>query len=68
MALSDVLYVPGLEMNLISVGKLIGKGANVQFGTNGCQILSKTEVVAVAVKHGGLYRLKIHGERAMVAG
>lgn len=55
-------------MNLISVGKLIGKGANVQFGTNGCQILSKTEVIAVAVKHEGLYRLKIHGERAMVAG
>lgn len=56
--LTDVLYIQGLEMNLISVAKLIVKGADIRFGKHGCRIMSRGETAAVAVLRDGLYRLK----------
>lgn len=34
--LSQVLYIPELEANLMSVGCLIGKGADVSYNKTGC--------------------------------
>ena len=34
----DVLYVPGISTNLISVGQLIDRGLQVKFDQTGCQI------------------------------
>ena len=49
--LLDVLYVPGLAYNLLSVSKAAESGNVTNFDANGCQILNKNQrVVAKAVK------------------
>lgn len=63
MKLTDVLYITGFEMNLISVGKLIEKGADVRFDKHGCKIMAGKETAAVAVFRDGLYRIKQRGWR-----
>lgn len=66
--LSEVFYVPDLESNLISVGRLVAKGAEVIFsGHRGCVIQRNGVVAAVAKKIGGLYQLKTAKECGMVA-
>lgn len=59
--LTEVLYITGFEMNLISVGKLIEKGADIRFGKHGCRIMAGRETAAVAVLRDGLYRIKQRG-------
>lgn len=64
--LSDVFYVPDLESNLVSVGCLVNKGAEVTFGkSRGCVIQCGGVVAAVAQKVGGLYQLNTGAERSM---
>jgi hypothetical protein len=36
--ISDVLYVPGIDQNLLSVGQLIEKGMKVVFENQSCYI------------------------------
>lgn len=56
--LSDVLYVPTLSYNLLSVPKTTEAGNTVRFGeTHGEFTNSQGEVLAVASKAGGLYYL-----------
>ena len=56
--LSDVLYVPILAYNLLSVAKATEAGKTVTFGeTQGKVINSQGEVVAVVSKPGSLYYL-----------
>lgn len=65
--LSEVFYVPDLESNLISVGRLVAKGAEVIFSNRrGCVIQRDGAVAAVAKKVGGLYQLATK-QRGMVA-
>src|SRR4029078_5287093 len=54
---TNVLYVPNLKSNLISVSRLIKDGFNVQFGAGGCDILKNGAVVAQGVSENRLYRL-----------
>src|SRR6201995_368320 len=54
---TNVLYVPNLKSNLISVSRLIKDGFNVQFGAAGCDILKNGAVVAQGVSENRLYRL-----------
>ena len=57
--LNEVLYVPTLAYNLLSVSKAIEAGKTVTFGkTQGEVIDGEGEVVAVASKAGNLYYLK----------
>lgn len=58
ITLSDTLFVPGLESNLISVRKLVAKGGKVIFDTEDCRIMKGEQVAAVAVVSGGLYCIK----------
>nr|XP_029711602.1 uncharacterized protein LOC115256785 [Aedes albopictus] len=68
IVLSDVYYVPDLESNLISVGSLVNKGAEVTFEkTRGCVIRCGGVIAAVAKKKGGLYQLETSAERSMKA-
>ena len=56
--LSDVLYMPTLAYNLLSVAKVTEAGKTVTFGeTQGEVIYSQREVVAVVLKTGSLYYL-----------
>ena len=46
----DVLYVPDLEENVLSVGKLMENGYSLVFRDNYCKIYDKVEQVIVEVK------------------
>ncbi|XP_073302980.1 uncharacterized protein [Primulina huaijiensis] len=46
--ISDVLYVPNLAQNLLSVGQLIQKGYLIHFGDNACMIIDKKQNLTVA--------------------
>ena len=68
--LHDVLYVPELSYNLVSVAKVSQKGKIGKFTSNACYILDKNhKMIAKAPKVEKLYRFKckpIH-EHASVA-
>lgn len=66
ITLSEVLFVPELDMNLVSVGRLVQKGVRVIFDQKGCTIASGDRVAAVALRSKGLYHLPIV-ERVNVA-
>ena len=56
--LRDVLYVPGLAYNLLSVSKVAESGIQTTFCAEGCRLVDANQnVVATARKSGKLYRL-----------
>ena len=56
--LHEVLYVPDLSHNLLSVSKAAKAGKVVKFTETGCEVMDSNEVIAVATKVGNLYRVK----------
>src|SRR5579871_4424427 len=59
VTLENVLYVPGIESNLLSGNALIKRGFEVSMHpTKGTNILRDGEVIAKTVSYGGLTRLK----------
>ena len=62
--MKDVLYVPGLKKNILSISSLDKKGFRVAFVYG--EVLrwpkGKTidDVVVIGVEEGGLYKLKGH--------
>ena len=59
--LHDVLYVPELSYNLLSVSNVTAAGKTTRFGEASCQILDKErKLIAVATKVGDLYYLNCH--------
>ena len=57
--LHNVLYVPKLSYNLLSVTRVSESGKVVKFDNAGCQILNKhNKLTAVATKVGSLYYLE----------
>ncbi|KAG9447198.1 hypothetical protein H6P81_013326 [Aristolochia fimbriata] len=58
--LSDVLYVPKLSWNLISVGQLCDLGFHVLFTSSGCQVQDPTsgKVLGTGRKVGRLFELE----------
>ena len=56
--LDDVLYVPKLSYNLLSVSKISDAGKTTRFGETSCQILyDNKKLFAVATRVGDLYYL-----------
>ncbi len=56
--LQDVLYVPELSYNLLSVPKVTDTGKKIKFDETNCQILDTDQkVVAIGTKSGSLYYL-----------
>ncbi len=56
--LHEVLYVPKLSYNLISVAKASRKGKTIKFTTSACYMLDKGhKLIAKATKVGSLYQL-----------
>ena len=59
--LHDVLYVPKLSYNLLSVSRTSDAGKTARFGETSCQILdANRKLVAVATRVGDLYYLSCH--------
>lgn len=59
LELTDVLYVPDLECNLISVRQLIAHGLQIVFCDDYCLIVDKDDIFPLAKCKNGLYRLEI---------
>lgn len=55
--IKELLYVPGLAANVLSVSRMTDEGYCVQFGPNDCRIMDAGVVVAVGMKRDGLYYL-----------
>lgn len=68
IALKDVLYLPELEKNLLSVRAMTKLGAAVEFAGDECRISRNGKELAVGELHGKLYVLKlVQEEHAKVA-
>ena len=59
VSLRDVLYVPDLEKNLLSVRAMVKLGANVMFTGDKCEVTRNSKLLAVGEIVGKLYMLKI---------
>ena len=68
--IKDILFVPGLKKNLLSISTLDAKGMRVEFVDG--QVLmwpkGKTfdDAVVIGEQEGGLYKLKGHPEQALI--
>jgi hypothetical protein len=60
LCLHNVLYVPSLSRNLISVSCLDDDGYDCQFVIRQCLILFDSKVVGLAFRHDRLYMLSMH--------
>ena len=56
--IKNVLYVPKLAHNLISVSQIAQDGKEVKFFTNSCKILQNGKLIAYGMKVDNLYFLK----------
>ncbi|KFD60150.1 hypothetical protein M514_27678 [Trichuris suis] len=55
--LKNVLYVPVIQGNLLSVRQIVQHGFRVIFEDTACTVSRRSRVVAYAVRHGSLYEL-----------
>jgi hypothetical protein len=56
--IKDVLHVPKLHANLLSMSKILASGCKVQFNMNECIVRSfDGEVIAIALREGNLYQV-----------
>ncbi|OWZ13313.1 LOW QUALITY PROTEIN: Integrase, catalytic core protein [Phytophthora megakarya] len=62
--MKKVLYIPGLDRPLLSVGKLGGRGPHVVFQRSSCVIWRKTRAIALGTKAGKAYILDCQQEEA----
>ncbi|KAE9327341.1 hypothetical protein PR003_g16033, partial [Phytophthora rubi] len=53
----DVLYIPGLDRQLLSVSRLADRGVSVEFQKKSCTIWNKSKVIASGKKVGKAYVL-----------
>jgi uncharacterized protein YuzB (UPF0349 family) len=58
--LHNVLYIPSLSRNLISISCLDDDGYDCQFGNKQCLILFDSKVVGLAFRQDKLYMLPMH--------
>ena len=69
MKIKDVLYVPRLKKNLLSISALDKKGFRVSFVDGKVLMWTKgktiDDAVEVVVEEGGLYKLKGHTDSAL---
>lgn len=59
VTLSNVLFVPDLNTNLVSVARLVDKGATVTFDKQKCTITSGNRTAAVAPRNKGVFFLRM---------
>lgn len=68
VTLTDVVYVPGVARNLLSVSRAVDKGADFRFLRDNCEVWKDSLLVANAAYHDGVYSLRLEQqETAMLA-
>ncbi|KAH9627799.1 hypothetical protein HF086_000184 [Spodoptera exigua] len=68
ITVKDVLCVPSLTTNLLSVSELIKNGNSVSFDEKHCYIRNKSNIlVATADLSDGVYKLRLHTRSCMLA-
>jgi hypothetical protein len=60
MFLRDILYVPSLQRNLISVSCLDKDGYTYLFGDGRCLIECNDTVISIAFRRNDLYLISLH--------
>ena len=70
MKMKDVLYVPGLKKNLLSISNLYKKGSRISF-IDGEVIMwprgkSLEDASIIGTEEGGLYKLKGHLKASLI--
>lgn len=64
----NVLYVPELATNLLSVSQIVNHGGEVKFNNAGCVILnSHKKIVATAILINNMYRLNLYNVQAYIS-
>ena len=70
MKMKEVIYVPGLKKNLLSISTLDNKGYRVSFIDGQVFMWSKGKTIEYGVvigeEKGGLYKLKGHLEKTLI--
>jgi len=51
LSLSDVYYIPGSAMNLVSIGKICDSGYNVYFSSSKCFVQDCTSQKVIEIGH-----------------
>ena len=68
--MKDVLYLPSLKKNLLSISRLEKKGFRIAFIDGQVLIWPKgktiDDVIVIGVEEGGLYKLKGKSDQALV--
>lgn len=68
ITVKDVLCVPSLTTNLLSVSELIKNGNNVKFDEKHCYIRNKSNIlIATADLSDGVYKLRVYPRSCMLA-
>ena len=62
IALKNVLYLPELKRNLLSVQAMSKLGATVVFKEDECRISKDSRLIGIGTMHGKLYMLKVISE------
>jgi transposase InsO family protein len=60
----DVLYIPGLDRQLLSVSRLADRGVSVEFQQKSCTIWNKSKAIALGKKVGKAYVLDCEKDTA----
>ena len=70
MKMKDVLFVPGLNKNILSISTLDAKGMRVTIVYGQVLMWSRgktiDDAIVIGEQEGGLYKLKGHPEQALV--
>jgi hypothetical protein len=68
VTVSDVLHVPKLGANLLSVAQIVNMGNSVVFDVNGCSIYNKEEeLITSTPQQNGVYKLSDVENKVLVA-
>lgn len=65
---NNILYVPELAANLLSVKKIVDKGNTVLFNKEGCSIFNNNDqIIANCKPRNGVYKFKSDAEKCFIS-
>lgn len=66
--INDIIHVPDLTVNLLSIFKMVCKGNTIIFDESGCSIYNKNDEMIAQVKPvNGVYKLQAETAKCMIA-
>lgn len=66
---NNVMHVPDLAVNLLSVSQIVKNGNTVVFDSEGCSVYNKDKEMVLSCKTaGGVYRVDVDNKKCFVAG